>query len=108
LAYTPGLEDDDDEDDPDAEMVLYEVPVEADATKDLNWVDWAAIANFIGVSKAELKKQARSKDVMTRALVYMDVGGHDGWENLDGYPRKMTVREMKQWWWPRGNLAKKV
>lgn len=108
LAYTPGLDDEDDDTDPRAEMVLYEVAVEDDVTKDLNWVSWGDVARSGGESAAELKKQARSKDVMTRAFVYMDVAGHDGWENLDGYPRKLTVREMNKWWFPRGKLAKKV
>jgi hypothetical protein len=103
LEYTRGLEDEEvDEDDEGAtELSLYRVDIEEDALEHLNWVkpgDLKSIAQTMDRSVKELRKAAKSEDVMQRVSFYEDVAGYYGWENLDSYPFKITARELEQRW----------
>lgn len=99
LEYTEGLHDDQ-EDVETAEFVVYRTDIEPDVFADLNWVEPKQIASSIGVSVGELRKAARSIDPVTRAQVYIDVAGYHGWENIDGYPLKLSYEELMDRWYP--------
>lgn len=105
LEYTPGFEPEHgyDEDDEGATMLtIYQVSIQDDVLKDLNWVkpdDLKSIASYTGGSASELRKLSKSSDVMDRVRVYEDVASYYGWHNLDSYPLKITADELSERWY---------
>jgi hypothetical protein len=78
---------------------VYRWQVEYDVMKDLNWVDnWGEIAEYVGISLEELKKEAQSGNPLDRAGVYRMVADYHGFENLDSYPETYTRKEMEERW----------
>lgn len=110
ILYTPGLSDEDPDDDDVENVVLevYEVQVEDDVVKDLNWVTWGDVARSIGMPVSELKQLARDPSVMARASAIDAVAGYYGWHELDQYPLKKTYGELDEEWFPGGDRAESL
>lgn len=70
--------------------------VEDDVLEDLDWVDWKSVADLNGMEVDELKKWAKSEDVVDRALVYERVAAYCGYGELDSQRRDMPLEEAEK------------
>jgi len=70
--------------------------VEDNVLDDLTWVDWAAVASYIGIEEEALKGYATAPNVLARAQVYESVASYSGFINLDGEPRELTLEEAEK------------
>jgi hypothetical protein len=79
---------------------VYRFDIPKDVFRDLNWVSghWDRIAQFAGMSTEALFRMGYSEDPLERAEVYRLVGEHEGWENIDEYPEKLSREEMEERW----------
>jgi len=77
---------------------VYRFDIEDDPVKDLNWADWFAIVDTMGVSVTELGEMSISPNPLQRAELYRMVGDHHGWDNIDGYPLRLSRPEMEERW----------
>lgn len=76
-------------------VVVSRVPIQADATSDLDWADWDAVARYQGRDAAELRADATSPDPVVRAAAYAAVGDYHGWLTLDETPLRLTSAEAE-------------
>lgn len=77
--------------------------VAPDVSRDLNWVDWSEIARSDEgyFTVADLT----SPDVRIRAGVYLAVGNHYGFDNLDSYPVELSRSDL---WRYHGSLLRAI
>ena len=88
-------------DDPEAQnpksYTTYWTDVAGDAMADLNWVDdWQSVCNTTGIDLAELTEASTSSSACARALVYETVASTWGWHNIDNYPERRSLQEMRK------------
>jgi hypothetical protein len=70
--------------------------VAGDAMQDLDWVDWQSVADTMGWDLAEITEASTSSSACARALVYEVVASHYGWHEIDNYPDRRDLREMRK------------
>ncbi len=106
LEYTRGLEGEDvdaeDDHEHSAKLPLYRVDIDDDALKDLSWLkpdDLKSIARTMDRTVSDLRKAAKSSNVMERVSFYEDVAGYYGWDNIDHYPFEIAVVELNERWY---------
>lgn len=71
-------------------LLVYRADVPEDVYKEH---DWAAE----GSHKDEIE-QGRSDDPKTRAWALYYLGDSHGWENIDGYPLRLSAEELRERW----------
>lgn len=82
----------------DATYTVYRTDVPDDVVKELDWVDWKGVASSIGSTVAVLKRNGKSKNVMTRVRVLEVVLDYHSPENIDSYPLQLSHAEMLERW----------
>ena len=64
----------------------------------MDWVDWDAIASFVGADVDDLIAEKNLSTPQQRAQLVADVANHDGWINLDSDPLRINLRELAERW----------
>jgi hypothetical protein len=55
-----------------------------------------ALCDTMGCEESEFRRMITTGDDCERAHAWAMVGDYHGWNNLDGYPRKMTIEEARK------------
>lgn len=79
-------------------FTVYSWDVAPDVISELDWVDWDAAAQYLGMDVSELQEAGRSQDAIARAQVYASLIGYYSSEELDSYPLSLTPFEMHHRW----------
>lgn len=75
---------------------VYEFMVEDDVAKELNWVDWKAVAECVGLKEEELRAYTDAPNPIARAQVYESVAANYGFSELDHRPEEMTLEQAEE------------
>lgn len=94
--------DDDSDERPTIRVWRYSLPDDVFAEHDWAVKDIKSIASTMGTSAAALRAAGTSKNPQDREWALSAIGGHHGWDNIDGYPLEMRPSEMRKRW--RGRL----
>lgn len=79
-------------------MWRYDLPEDVFAEHDWAHKSASAIARTHGQSLSSLIAASASRSPADRQWALGMIAGHHGWDNIDGYPLRISASEMKRRW----------